>query len=184
MFLLLTGTKQKGGNIEIFSIAECEFREAAAAQIPCGMIKTDWHAKPLSSEEEVEQVQGVFHITCRPNIKRDNIPSCVAVVAAHQLIWRTHPENWAADSRSSTGQMQHNNHILHVHWTLGLKLVFTFFLRNLLPQGTVLLWGSFIPANFLEKCFAKLSVCVEGVIRQGGSQAEAEGSAGNQVSAL
>lgn len=86
------------------------------------MIKPDWHAKPLSSEEEVEQVQGVFHITCRPNIKGDNIPSCVAVAAAHQLIWRIHPENWAADGRPPPGRMQHNDRVLRAHSTLGLKL--------------------------------------------------------------
>lgn len=114
-------TKQKSGNIQIFSIAEGEFRGAAAQNL-WGMIKPDWHAKPLSSEEEVEQVQGVFHITCRPNIKGDNIPSCVAVAAAHQLIWRTHPENWAADGRPPPGRMQHNDRVLRAHSTLGLKL--------------------------------------------------------------
>lgn len=114
-------TKQKSGNIQMFSIAEGEFRTAAAQNF-LGMIKPDWHAKPLSSEEEVEQVQGVFHITCRPNIKGDNIPSCVAVAAAHQLIWRTHPENWAADSRPPPGRRQPNDRVSRAHSTLGLKL--------------------------------------------------------------
>lgn len=47
--------------------------------------------KPLSSEEEVETAEGVFHITCSPNIKADNNSSCVAVAAAHRIIWRSHP---------------------------------------------------------------------------------------------
>lgn len=100
---------------------EGELRGAAAQKF-WGMIKSDWHVRPLSSEEEVEQVQGVFHITCRPNIKGDNIPSCVAVAAAHQLIWRTHPENWAADDCPLARRMQHDDRALCTHLKLGLKL--------------------------------------------------------------
>lgn len=61
-----------------------------------GIIKTNWHAKPLSSEEEVEPAQGVFHITCSPNIKGDNNSSCVAAAATHRIIWRSHPPPAAA----------------------------------------------------------------------------------------
>lgn len=112
------------------------------------MIKSDWHAKPLSSEEEVEQVRGVFHITCRPNIKGDNIPSCVAVAAAHQLIWRTHPENWAADGRPPPGRMQHNDRVPRAHWTLGLKLVLGRLLLKIDSSREAR--GGFVPTNFLK----------------------------------
>lgn len=91
---------KKGGNIEIFGIAEGEFRGAAAQNL-WGMIKSDWHAKPLSSEEEVEQVQGVFHITCRPNIKGDNIPSCVTpahLEDSSRKLGRRRPSTTGADA--------------------------------------------------------------------------------------
>ncbi len=52
--------------------------------------------KPLSSEEEVEPAQGVFHITCSPNIKGDNNSSCGVVAATHWIIWRSHPPTVAA----------------------------------------------------------------------------------------
>lgn len=68
---------------------------------------------PYRLEEEVEPAQGVFHITCSPNIKGDNNSSCVAVAATHWIIWRSHPPAVAAAPHPppAPNMMQKHGHI-------------------------------------------------------------------------